>query len=199
MRRYMHFALALICIVVIARPTPARAVGAQPLKVVLLGDSYSAGNGARDTNGASHFFGPEGCFRSRDGWAQQYVDHLSATGFNVTFVNGACSGAVMADITGRPDTPDGGRLVKSYGRTAVLDDPPETWTEEAILAVLREEYPCPSPATHIGQTTDVVPVINTDCAPAPEEKVEARGRTTLVVLAKGRLLGWPPRRSTPGE
>jgi hypothetical protein len=35
-------------------------------------------------------------------------------------------------------------------------------------------------ATHIGRTTDAVSLVNTDCAPAPKEGVQARVLTTLV-------------------
>src|SRR4051812_49576971 len=72
----------------------AVARAANPLKVVLLGDSYSAGNGA------GSYYGPAGCYRSSRNWAERYLDTLRATR-NVTFVNRACSGAVLADLSGR--------------------------------------------------------------------------------------------------
>lgn len=80
-------------------PTPAAAsTGRLPLKVVLIGDSYSAGNGARDANGDESFSGPAKCYRSRDNWAEQYVETLRDD-YAVTFVNRACSGAVSANVT----------------------------------------------------------------------------------------------------
>lgn len=74
-------------------PTPP-----QTLKVVLLGDSYSAGNGARDANGDRDYYGPEGCYRSRSNWAEKYVDTLQASGYSVTFLNRACSDGVTDDL-----------------------------------------------------------------------------------------------------
>lgn len=47
---------------------PVRAEEPLPLKVVLLGDSYSAGNGARDASGDPDVYGPRGCNRSRSNW-----------------------------------------------------------------------------------------------------------------------------------
>jgi lysophospholipase L1-like esterase len=70
----------------------------QPLKIVLLGDSYSAGNGARDASGNRDYFGPKGCYRSHSNWASQYVDYLRLQGYAVTFINRACSGAVSDDM-----------------------------------------------------------------------------------------------------
>jgi len=70
----------------------------QPLKVVLLGDSYSAGNGARTSSDDRDYYGPKGCYRSHSNWAEQYVDSLQAAGYEVTFLNRACSGAVTADV-----------------------------------------------------------------------------------------------------
>jgi len=80
--------------------TPASAAGfeASPLKIVLLGDSYSAGNGARDANGDRDYYGPKDCYRSKSNWAEQYVDYLQSSGYEVTFLNRACSGAVAADV-----------------------------------------------------------------------------------------------------
>lgn len=70
----------------------APAAAQQPLKVVQLGDSYSAGNGAGD------YWGPKGCYRSSSNWAEKYLDTLRAT-HNVTFVNRACSGGVLANLS----------------------------------------------------------------------------------------------------
>ncbi len=53
---------------------------------------------ARKADGSSDFFGPLGCFRSASNWGQQYADFLAAGGYRVTFINRACSGAVMDDI-----------------------------------------------------------------------------------------------------
>jgi len=68
-------------------------MAAKALKVTVIGDSYSAGNGAGD------YGGPKGCYRSDSNWGKRYVNGLVASGFNVTYANRACSGAVMSDIT----------------------------------------------------------------------------------------------------
>lgn len=70
-----------------AQPAESR----PPLKVVLIGDSFSAGTGAGD------YYGPKGCYRSRENWAERYVEALRDD-YRVTFVNRACSGGVTPDI-----------------------------------------------------------------------------------------------------
>ena len=72
---------------------------ARPLKVVLVGDSFAAGNGARDADNSTDFYGPEDCLRSSSNWAEKYVDRLQDDGYNVTFINRACSGATFDDLT----------------------------------------------------------------------------------------------------
>jgi lysophospholipase L1-like esterase len=74
-------------------PTPDK-----PLRVLLLGDSFSAGNGARDFAGQRDYAGPEGCLRSPSNWASQYVEMLRGDGYNVLLENHACSGAVTRDV-----------------------------------------------------------------------------------------------------
>src|SRR3954466_11896332 len=58
-----------------------------PLKVVILGDSYSAGNGA------GHPYGPKDCFRSHSNWGEKYVDWLRRLGYAAIVTNRACSGS----------------------------------------------------------------------------------------------------------
>lgn len=65
----------------------------QKLSVVLLGDSYSAGNGADGTE-----YGPAGCHRNTNTWAEQYKEWLRSLGLAVTFQNRACSGAKTGDL-----------------------------------------------------------------------------------------------------
>ena len=60
------------------------------LDVVLLGDSYSAGNGA-----GTYFPTFEDCHRSYENWASRYADLLRDDGLQVSFDevdNAACSG-----------------------------------------------------------------------------------------------------------
>jgi len=69
-----------------------------PLKIVHLGDSYSAGNGARSSSGARNYHGVEGCYRSPTNWGSLFADSLKDT-FAVTYINRACSGGVANQIT----------------------------------------------------------------------------------------------------
>jgi hypothetical protein len=65
------------------------------LRIIALGDSYSAGNGARDSAGKKTFYGPDRCFRSRSSWEELYRSSLIAKGYDVeTLQNFACSGSV---------------------------------------------------------------------------------------------------------
>jgi lysophospholipase L1-like esterase len=76
-----------------------------PLKIVHLGDSYSAGNGARSAAGARNYYSVSGCYRSSTNWGSQFADSLADT-FDVTYINRACSGGVVADITNARDIDD---------------------------------------------------------------------------------------------
>ncbi|CAM3371634.1 hypothetical protein NODU109028_13905 [Nocardioides dubius] len=67
----------------------------RPLDVVVLGDSYSAGNAAGP---ASRRYGPSGCVRSKDVWSERYATLLRARGMTVRVANHACSGGVAADL-----------------------------------------------------------------------------------------------------
>jgi lysophospholipase L1-like esterase len=66
--------------------------------VVLLGDSYSSGNGARDSSGQPNYDLLSGgaCLRSPTTWGAQVASFLGAS-----FVNNACSGSVIANIKSR--------------------------------------------------------------------------------------------------
>lgn len=93
--------LALLgSLVVGLAPAPAAAAltPTRPLNVLLLGDSYAAGNGARDVVGDRTYSGVEGCYRSTTNWASQYVGLLRRSGQEVRFQNKACSGAVTRDM-----------------------------------------------------------------------------------------------------
>lgn len=117
--RLRALALALVVsIATAALPSVAPAAAAttsRPLKVVLLGDSYSAGNGA------DNYWGPKGCYRSSRNWAEKYLDTLRATN-NVTFVNRACSGGVLPDLT-NPTVKDVFTTVVNVHGNKSKDDP----------------------------------------------------------------------------
>ncbi len=89
---------------------------ARPLKIVLLGDSFTAGTGAavRDDNGRDALSGPsatdfhldpKGCFRRTTNWGSAYEELLEnppddQPKYSVDLVNAACHGAVTADVLG---------------------------------------------------------------------------------------------------
>jgi len=78
-----------------------RAPGAAALStldVLVLGDSYAAGNGATDDLGAEQTYGPDGCLRSRVNWGEKYAATLRSAGYRVSLVNHACSGGRAADL-----------------------------------------------------------------------------------------------------
>lgn len=63
------------------------------LNVTVLGDSYSAGNGA---NG--YEYGPGECHRNSNNWPEIYKRWLSGNGLAITLINRACSGAKIDDF-----------------------------------------------------------------------------------------------------
>ena len=76
-----------------------------PLKIVHLGDSFSAGNGARSESGDRNYHGVSGCFRSPTNWGSQFAASLNDT-FAVTYINRACSGGVVKHILEARDMED---------------------------------------------------------------------------------------------
>ena len=63
------------------------------IRATLLGDSYSAGNGA----GA--YYGDKEAYRSRNNWAHKYVEWLNSQGTPTVLTNLAHSGNVTNDLT----------------------------------------------------------------------------------------------------
>lgn len=77
----------------------------QSLDVLVVGDSYSAGNGA---TGAT--YGPVGCYRNTAHWSEKYAAGLRAQGYTVDLANHACSGGQTPDVhTARPMDTQAGR------------------------------------------------------------------------------------------
>jgi GDSL-like Lipase/Acylhydrolase family len=66
------------------------------MRILVMGDSYSAGNGAGD------YFGAKSCRRSHKNYAELYYDAIQKPPYDqpATFDNVACSGDVTAAITG---------------------------------------------------------------------------------------------------
>jgi lysophospholipase L1-like esterase len=103
--------------------SPAQAAGGRPLNVLVLGDSYSAGNGARNSSGDRDYVGIDGCLRSPSNWSTKYVNALRAGGQQVRLVNKACSGAVTDDML-RPRRMSGsGFLITVSGAYSGPNDP----------------------------------------------------------------------------
>jgi hypothetical protein len=75
------------------------------LRILVTGDSYSAGNGA------GHYYGAKGCYRSTHNYAAEFAAHVRHSGQPAIVTNVACSGAVTADYfhsnNGRPPELDG--------------------------------------------------------------------------------------------
>lgn len=95
--------LALTGLVAPLRPAPALALldpGYNPIHLTLLGDSYSAGNGA------GSYYGPEESYRSYKNWAHNYARWLRDQGVPAKLDNLAHSGDttthVLEGADGRP-------------------------------------------------------------------------------------------------
>ena len=77
--------------------TAPAGAAAGPIDVVLLGDSYAAGNGLRrplDHRDSANLSGPAACHRHALNWGHQVADRIGReSGRAVTFVDAACSGA----------------------------------------------------------------------------------------------------------
>ena len=66
--------------------------------MLVIGDSYSAGNGASGTT-----YGPADCYRNTTHWGERYAAGLREQGYAVTLTNHACSGGRTPDVhTPRP-------------------------------------------------------------------------------------------------
>lgn len=128
-------ALGLVAaLLALPAPRAVAQVDINPLKIVLLGDSYAAGNGARDAEGNRNYGGPAGCYRSPTAWAAQYVDWLRSEGHEVTFVNRACSGGVIGHFTQR----------RSMGQRTVIITASEA-TAPAQVEAMALAGPCRTP------------------------------------------------------
>ncbi len=97
MKLLFTFFVVMLIFVCSYMMSKAQETGLPPLKVVQLGDSYSAGNGARAASGDRNYSGVSECYRSPTNWGSQFVRSLRDV-FSVTYLNRACSGGVIADI-----------------------------------------------------------------------------------------------------
>ena len=84
-------ALAMVAASVSAAPSAGAAP--TPFKVLILGDSYSSGNGT------DAYYGLRGCYRSHEAWGEVFAADLeNQTGRPVTVTNRACGGAVFSNL-----------------------------------------------------------------------------------------------------
>ena len=84
--------LANILAITTTTDTAKAAIKAPMIHVTLLGDSYSAGNGA------GSYYGNKDAYRSRNNWAHKYVDWLNKQGTPATLNNLAHSGYTTNDV-----------------------------------------------------------------------------------------------------
>ena len=80
-------------------PGKATAPAPIPLTVVLMGDSYTSGNGARTSAGDPAYYGPARCLQSTQTWGEQYASTLNTRGYAVALLNRACSAATTDSVT----------------------------------------------------------------------------------------------------
>lgn len=112
-----------------AEPAAAAAAAGPSLDVLVVGDSYSAGNGASGTT-----YGPTGCYRNSTHWSEKYAAGLRAQGYTVSLANHACSGGKTPDVyTPRPMDTQSGRTTPAPSGVA---------TTSQADAHLREADPC---------------------------------------------------------
>lgn len=154
--------------------------GPTPFRVVQLGDSYSAGNGA------GNYYGPKACYRSSTNWAEQYLDTLRATR-HVTFVNRACSGGVISDLTTRNHMEEffvpvnvagAGRSKDDPAARAVLDSTRQCTTSYRDDEVYEVEPVVASSPTYGGDYT----IVTFKCTRYLEPQWDAVGYDTDLVL-----------------
>ncbi len=114
--------------------SPAEAAG-ETTDIVLVGDSYSAGNGA------GNYYGPDNCYRSNSNWAERYAAWLKNNGYPATFTNVACNGATTHQFFNRNPRPgDGGSyngvcLGTPQSPDEYIDSQCKAWLKPQIEAI----------------------------------------------------------------
>ena len=113
--------LTSLALVLTAASVPAAhaapAASGQALDVLVIGDSYSAGNGASGTT-----YGPAGCYRNTTHWGERYAAGLRDQGYAVTLTNHACSGGRTPDVhTPRPMDTQSGRTAPAPAGVTTTD------------------------------------------------------------------------------
>ncbi|MCF6377729.1 hypothetical protein L2K70_08935 [Nocardioides KLBMP 9356] len=182
--RFVSRALVALVLAATALSVPsaqaAPAAPAQTLDVLVVGDSYSAGNGA---TGAT--YGPADCYRNRTSWAERYAKGLRDQGLTVNLANHACSGGRTPDVhTPRVMDTQSGRVAPA---------PAGVTTTAQADAHLRASDPCntkefPAEEFWTYQATAVVPgvAITYDCTRNLKPQADfVTPDTDLVVFTMG--------------
>ncbi|MGW4947007.1 PKD domain-containing protein [Actinoplanes sp. NPDC004185] len=115
-----------------AVPQTAHArAAADVTEMVVMGDSFSAGNGA------ANYYGPHGCWRSHANWAELYAGWMRQNGYPVNLTNVACNGATTKEITQRNRRPDDDVIVQ--GRCYSTPRSPDEYVEDKCFSYLRPQ------------------------------------------------------------
>jgi lysophospholipase L1-like esterase len=103
----------MACCVLVAAGVSAASATARVLPILVMGDSYSAGNGAGD------YFGAKGCWRSHNDYAAVFARALQSAPYDQPTVleNAACSGDTTAAFSHRTQgrQPQLDSVNKGYG------------------------------------------------------------------------------------
>ncbi|RRD03307.1 hypothetical protein EII34_14685 [Arachnia propionica] len=89
----VSLAMALSCLGVVSPSVRAEGPPTRVVRMTLLGDSYSAGNGAGDYDTAE-----PGAYRSRNNWAHHYRDWVEREGIHAPLTVLAHSGNIIQDV-----------------------------------------------------------------------------------------------------
>lgn len=158
------------------------AVEIKPLKVVLLGDSYAAGNGARNAAGDRNYQGVSGCYRSPTNWASQYVKWLKTQAWTPTFVNRACSGGVLNDIL-NPRSMGDHLIVVPYD-SAPVGAPASVVEQAALDSTCKAAHPADEYYTAVLESPGVFGHL-VRCERFLYPQIDAVGKDTDLVLMTG--------------
>lgn len=85
---------------------PKRDLEGKEVSIAILGDSYSAGNGAE-----GYEYGLNGCYRNSKAWSGLYRRMMENRGLAVEMINGACSGATNQHFFAEQDLPDRRKVI----------------------------------------------------------------------------------------
>ncbi|MEZ5341815.1 MAG: hypothetical protein R2706_10290 [Acidimicrobiales bacterium] len=122
---------------------PPEADGPERLKILVIGDSYSAGNSSRDSNGDRTYYEPDECYRSTTAWSELYADYVRTNlGIGVEVINRACSGGVTENFH-EP------RELSSVGLTRAASGT-DAEKYESVIAYMTSNFPgCVSDAPDV--------------------------------------------------